>query len=125
MFQNSETAVIVNRFVSNFFLINRGVRQGGPPSLYRFLVFNEPMLQSLMSNNLIDGAFILESNAFAIKYFVYADDVTSMLLGTYSVSKAFDQLYEYEMATGLKINFKKSKDFFAAKTEHLLLILMC
>ena len=68
-----------------------------------------------MSNNLIDGVFIPGSNAFVMKYFAYADDVTLMLLETYSVSKAFDLLLEYEMASGLKINFKKSKVFFCCK----------
>ena len=124
LFQNSETAIIVNGFVSNFFPINKGVRQGDPFSLYRFTVFVEPMFRLMMSNNLIDGVFIPGSNTFAIKYSAYADDVTLMLSGTYSISKAFDLLLEYEMATGLKINFEKSKGFFAAKTEHLLLILM-
>ena len=45
LFQNSETAAIVNGFVSNFFPINRGVRRGDPLSLYLFLVFIEPMLR--------------------------------------------------------------------------------
>ena len=40
-----------------------------------------------------------------------------MLSGTYSISKAFDLLLEYEMATGLKNNFKKSKDFFCCKSR--------
>ena len=61
------------------------------------------MFRSIMSNNLIDGVLIPGSNAFAIKYFAYADDVTLMLSGTYSVSKAFDLSLEYEMATSLKI----------------------
>ena len=80
-----------------------------------------------MSNNLIDGIFIPGSNAFVMKYFAYADDVTLMLSGTFSVSKAFDLLFEYEMASGLKITviLKNRKVFFAAKTEHLLLIWMC
>ena len=83
------------------------------------------MLRSIMSNNRIDDVFIMESNAFAIKYFAYADDDILMLLGIYSILKAFDLLLEYEMATGLKINFKKSEGVFCCKTEHLLLILMC
>ena len=83
------------------------------------------MFRSIMSNNLIDGIFIPGSNAYATKYFAYADDITLMLWGTFSVSKAFDLLLEYEMASDLKINFRKSKGLFAVKTEHLLLILMC
>ena len=47
-----------------------------------------------MSSNLIDGVFILGSNAFAIKYFAYSDDVTLLLSGTCSVSKAFDLLLD-------------------------------
>ena len=82
LFQNSETAVIVNGFISNFFPITRGVRQGDPLSLYLFLVFIEPLFRSIMSNNLIDGIFIPGSNAFVMKYFAYADDVTLMLSGT-------------------------------------------
>ena len=72
-----------------------------------------------MSNNLIDGIFIPGSNAFVMKYFAYADDVTLMLSGTFSVSKAFDLLLEYEMASGLKSNFKKSKGFFCCKDRAL------
>ena len=59
------------------------------------------MFRSIMSSNLIDGIFIPGSNAFAVKYFAYADDVSLMLLVTYSVLKAFDLLLECEMATGL------------------------
>ena len=32
-FQNSETAVVMNEFVNNFFLVKRDVRQGDPISL--------------------------------------------------------------------------------------------
>ena len=117
LFQNSETAVIVNGFINNFLPINRVVRQGDPLSLYLFLVFIEPMFRSVISNYLIDGIFIPASNAFAMKYFAYADDVTSMSLEIFSVSKAFDLLLKYEMASGLKINFKKSKGFFCCKDQ--------
>ena len=98
---------------------------GDPLCLYLFLVFIGPMFQSVMLNNLIDSVFIPGSNVFAMKYFAYADNVTLLLSGTYLVSKAFDLLLKYEMATGLKINIKKSKGFFSGKTEHLLFILMC
>ena len=82
------------------------------------------MFRSIMSKNLIDGIFIPGSNAFAMKYFACADDLTLLLLGTYSASQAFNLLLEYKTATGVTINFKKSIGFcFAAKTEHLLLIL--
>ena len=64
------------------------------------------MFLFIMSNNLIDGVFTSRSNAFAMKYFAYADDVTLMLLGTFSISKAFDLLLKYEMAAGLKISLK-------------------
>ena len=105
LLQTSEIAVIVNGFISNFFPINRGVGQGDPFSLYLFLVFIEPLFRSKMSNSLIDNVFIPGLNAFTMKYFAFADDVTLMLSGTYSVSKAFDLLLEYEMATDLRINF--------------------
>ena len=101
-----------------FFPTNRGIRQGDPLSLHLFLVFIESLFQSIMSNTLVDGVFISGSNAFAMKYFAYADNVTLMLSETHLVSKAFDLLLEYEMTTGLRISFKKSKFCFAAKTKH-------
>ena len=111
--------------MSNYFPVKRGVRQGDPLSLNPFLVFIEPMFRLKMSNNLIYGVFIPGSNAFAMKFFVYTDVVTSMLFGLCSVLKAFDLFLEYEMATDLTINFKQSKSFFAAKIEHLPLLLIC
>ena len=116
---------LVNKYISNFFPVKKHVRQGDPLSLYLFVVFIEPMFRSIMPNYLIDGVFTSGSNAFVIKYFVYTDDVTLMLLGLFSVSKAFDLLLEYEMATGSKINFKTSKKFFTAKIKDLLFLLMC
>ena len=101
LFQNSETGVFVNGFISNFFPVNRGIRQGNLFSLYLFLVFIEPMFRLIMLKNLIGDDCIPGSNAFVIKYFAYADDVTLMLLEIYSVSKVFDLSLEYEMAPGL------------------------
>ena len=83
------------------------------------------MFRLIMSNNLIDGVFIPGSNAFAMKYFAFADDVTLMLSGTCSVSKAFNLLLEYEMATGLKINFKRSKGIFLLQRPNTHFYFLC
>ena len=80
LFQNSETTVIVNGFVSNFFPINRGVRQGDPHSLYFFKIFIESMFRSILSNNLIDGVFIPRLNTIAMKYFAYTIHYCQTLL---------------------------------------------
>ena len=115
LLQNSETAVIVNGFISDFFPVKRGVRQGDPLSFHLFLLFLEPMLKSIMRHDFIDGVFLPGSKGFNMKYFAYADDVTLTLLGTYSISRAFELLDNFGKATGLKLNYKKLNGLVCCK----------
>ena len=54
------------------------------------------MLKSMMRHDFIDGVFLPGSKGFNVKYFAYADDVTLTLLGTYSISRAFELLDNLE-----------------------------
>ena len=104
---NSETAVIVNGFIGNFFPVKRGVRHGDPISFHLFLLFLEPMLKSMMRHDFIHDVFLPGSKGFIMKYFACADDVTLTLSRTYSISRAFELLDNFGKATGLKLNYKK------------------
>ena len=55
------------------------------------------------------------SRGFIMKYFAYVGNVTFTLLGTNSISRAFELLDNFGKATGFKQNCKKLKGLVCCK----------
>ena len=104
-----ESCVLNNGWASDFFEIQRGVRQGCPRSPYLFVLSVEMLAKAIRENTSIKGIFV---NNREIKLSQYADDTTLMLDGTkeslIASLKILDDFYE---VSGLKLNDKKKKPF--------------
>ena len=102
-----ESCVLNNGLASNFFEIQRGVRQGCPLSPYLFVLSVEVLAKAIRENQSIKGIFV---NRREIKLSQYADDTTLILDGTKESLKAslktLDDFYE---VSGLKLNDKKTE----------------
>ena len=102
-----ESCVLNNGWASNFFEIQRGVRQGCPLSPYLFVLSVEVLAKAIRKNQSIKGIFV---NRREIKLSQYADDTTLILDGTKKSLKAslktLDDFYE---VSGLKLNDKKTE----------------
>ena len=101
----SESCVLNNGWASDFFEIQRGVRQGCPLSPFLFVLSVEVLAKAIRENQSIKGIFV---NRREIKLSQYADDTTLILDGTKESQKAslktLDDFYE---VSGLKLNDKK------------------
>ena len=80
LFQNeSESCIIQNGFISDFFYLKRGCRQGDPVSPYVFILYAEILGKMLRTNENIKGIHI-NRKTFLLSQ--YADDTQIFLDGT-------------------------------------------
>lgn len=101
------SSVIQNGFLSDFFPVQRGCRQGDPLSPYIFLLCAEILSLMIKSNTNLKGI-----NIGGIEYTLsqYADDTTILLDGSErSLTEALDTLNMFAQMSGLKMNSSKTK----------------
>ena len=78
LYQNAETAVIINGVVSSPFKVTRGVRQGNPLSCLLFNLAIEPLACLLRNTQELSG-YKIPSIAQKIIVSLYTDNTTSVL----------------------------------------------
>lgn len=109
---SSNISILVNGAATQSFNPSRGLRQGDPLSPFLFLIAAEglnAMMRSATYRNLFSGIKIGCSN-LEISLLQYADD--TIIAGDYcweNIVAVKFILRWYEMASGLEINYKKSK----------------
>ena len=86
--------------------IERGVRQGDPLSPYLFVTAVEILGIAIRNKDSIKG---IEINDLEIKLLQFADDTTAVLSDLNSANALFSLLEEFEKASGLKLNVKKTE----------------
>ena len=79
LYSHTESCILNNGWASNFFEIQRGVRQGCPLSPYLFILSAEVLATAIRKNTNIKGISI---NDVEIKLSQYADDTTLILDGS-------------------------------------------
>ena len=108
LFQNgTESCILQNGFLSDFFYLQRGCRQGDPISPYIFILCAEVLSIMIRKEKSVKGINI---NNILFKLSQYADDTQIFLDGTESSLRATLQILDkfYKMS-GLKINKEKTK----------------
>ena len=105
--KGSETFILQNGFMSNFFSLRRGCRQGDPISPYLFILCAEILGRMVRKNKEIKGISI---NGKEYKLSQYADDTQLILDGTEkSLKAALNLLKQFYIMSGLKINVDKTR----------------
>ena len=106
-YSNANSCIIQNGFISEFFTLGRGCRQGDPLSPYIFLLCAE-ILGILMRNNKNIKGIVLNDKEF--KIIQYADDTALILDGSeISLKIALKTLSLFYKISGLKMNMDKTK----------------
>ena len=96
------SCVINNGWISEFFGITRGVRQGCPLSSYLFIIAVEILAHRIRKNGEIEGIKIKGAEH---KIALYADDTILFLTGGESSIEVFQ---DFQCISGLKINIEKT-----------------
>lgn len=103
----SESCIIQNGFISDFFNLKRGCRQGDPVSPYVFILCAEILGKMLRKNKNVKGISI-NMKEFLLSQ--YADDTQIFLDGTEkSLQETLRVLDNFYLISGLKINIEKTK----------------
>ena len=108
LFQNgAESCILQNGFMSDFFYLKRGCRQGDPISPYIFILCAEILGKMIRNNKDFKGIHI---NNKEFKLSQYADDTQLLLDGSeISLKEALRTLKQYYIMSGLKINVDKTR----------------
>ena len=107
LYNNSQSCVIKNGFLSDSFKLERGCRQGDPLSPYIFIICAEILAILVQNANDIKGI-----NIDGVEYLIsqYADDTSYMLDGSpKSLNNTLLILEYYANISGLKLNYAKTK----------------
>jgi len=107
LYSHTETCILNNGWASNFFEIQRGVRQGCPLSAYLFILSAEVLAAAIRKNTNIKGISV---NNVEIKLSQYANDTTLILNGPReSLLSSLAMLDDFSKVSGLRLNDKKTE----------------
>ena len=106
MYTNVKSCVTNNGYSTEFFEIQRGIRQGCPMSALLFILAVETLAIGIRSNKLIKGIVI---NDKEIKLTQLADDTTLFLNNTASLKSSLDFIDKFHKISGLKLNYTKTE----------------
>jgi len=106
LLRNSQSCVLNNGTVIEFFDNKRGTKQGDPISPYIFILVIEIMATMIRNSKEIKGFSLSE---FVAKIILYADDTTFFLKDLDSLTKVLEILKLFSRYSSLKINLEKSE----------------
>ena len=106
IYNNPRATVINNGYFSDYFNLERSVKQGGPCSAYYFLVVAEILAIELRKDPNLEGILVDQINKIL---FQYADDMDLYLYGSAeNIQLAFKIINDFCKQTGFKINYDKT-----------------
>ena len=106
-YNNSCSAVNVNGYVSSFFSLSRGVRQGCPLSPILYILVAEVLACNIRAHNSISGLRLPHAPVPLSCVSAYADDTTLVVTSTSAIIAVFDVFSLYERGSGAKLNLDK------------------
>ena len=109
LYTGIESALEINNILSEFFPINRSVRQGCPLSMSLFIIFQEPFYRAVVASRVVRPLRLPDSTE--INILGYADDSSLLVLDDQSLIEIYKIIINFEKATGSKLNKTKTNIF--------------
>ena len=106
VYNNVNSCVLNNGYASEFFSLERGVRQGCPLSGLLFVIGIEILAKTIKNDAGIKGIKVGEKE---IKVSLYADDTTVFVRDLDSIAHLLSLLDKFKNLSGLEINTKKTE----------------
>ena len=107
LYENCRSAVYINGIISDFFPVERSIRQGCPMSMIAYVIFQEPFYRAI--KNCRDIIPISLPNNSSISVAGYADDSSVFVRELNSLIVLSEIVMNFEFATGAKLNREKTK----------------
>ena len=114
-YRNIQSCVINNGLSSEYFKLERGVRQGDLLSPYLFVVTIETLAIAIRQNKDIKG---ISFGSEETKILQYADDTTAILADTSSATALFRLLDDFKIVSGLQINCFKTEAMWIGSSRN-------
>ena len=115
LYKNIQSCVINNGLTTDYFALERGVRQGDPLSPYLFVVVVETLAIAIRQNTAIKGISVGKEET---KLLQYADDTTAVLSDKDSANALFNLLDVFRKLSGLKINTSKTEGMWVGSLRN-------
>ena len=114
-YKDIQSCIINNGLCSQYFNIERGVRQGDPLSPYLFVTAVEILAIAIRSQDDIKG---IKLNNLETKLLQFADDTTVVLSYLHSARALFVLLDCFEKVSGLKLNVAKTEAMWIGSLQN-------
>ena len=104
-----QSAVKVNGYLTHFFRLSRGVRQGCPLSPLLYVLYAEVLACSFRTNPRIRGLLLPGAPSPLSVMSQYADDTSLVVTSTDAINAVFDTYAVFASVSGSRLNQVKSK----------------
>ena len=106
LYSNISSCVTNNGYISNYFTLTRGIRQGCPIYALLFILVAEILAVNIRSDTLIKG---INVNNVEFKIGQLADDTTLFLSNLQSLKQAIIKFNHFGAISGLRLNIEKTE----------------
>ena len=106
LYTGCQSAVCINGIMSEYFPVERSIRQGCPMSMIAYILFQEPFLLAIKANASISPIEL--PNGFISHMVGFADDVSVFVSSDKSVIELDNVIEQFEIATGAELNRNKT-----------------
>ena len=119
LYNNIQTCVINNGWISEIFKNTRGIRQGCPLSALLFVISVEIMALRLRENKNINGIKVkIDDKAHIIKISQLADDTTLFVSSKTDIALAMNEIEIFGSFSGLILNRNKTEGIWIGKLKN-------
>lgn len=101
--------VLVNDFLSNPIILERGVRQGDALSPMLYVLCVEVLACKIRASRDIEGFLLPGAGGLQFKVTQYADDTTAFVKNERSLHALFDIISDFKRGSGAKLNRSKTE----------------
>jgi hypothetical protein len=119
LYDNIQTCVINNGWISEIFKNTRGVHQGYPLSALLFVISVEIMALRLRENKNINGIKVkINDKAHIIKIYQLADDTMLFVSSKTDIALAMNEIEIFGSFSGLILNRNKTEGIWIGKLKN-------
>ncbi len=105
MYTDTQSTILNNEYISEWFSPTQDIRQGYPLSAYIFIIAAETIAHKIREDKEMEGIKIGDS---LIKISQLADDTTCLMKNHASLTKALETFKRFSIRSGLKIKHQQN-----------------